>query len=148
MNKVNVEIAINIMQRVIDRKSAFNMSDWQDTDDINLAAQTEKELLDCGTAACFAGWIGVSPEWQDKGGFILDTGVPVILSCGERLYGADAIQEWLNITKKEAHGLCAVYHNKKSCFIPEYTGKRVEEITAEDVMSILNRLLKTGKVGK
>lgn len=41
--------ALNVMERVRDHNLLFNINNWFDND-------YEKDVLDCGSSACFAGW--------------------------------------------------------------------------------------------
>jgi hypothetical protein len=66
--------------------------------------KTEKIAHECGTAACFAGWIALSPEFQADGGTVQYTGRPQF----DGSYGSQAIARWLDIGWQEAADLCMV----------------------------------------
>ncbi len=130
MNKVNVQHALNIMKRA---KSVY-MPEWQcvlDTDDV---LETEAELHACGTAACFAGHVAVSPEFKADGGSVGGIGDPHI---GGNLGGQEAIAEWLGIPTDQASALC--YTHKE--LGEELYNKQSEEVTKEDVILVLEEML-------
>ena len=76
-----LEICITVMQRVHDNNYKFGMRYWQDLDTAVGAKSTEAELKDCGTPACFGGWLAVSPEFIALGGLCIKDGSPVF-HCG------------------------------------------------------------------
>lgn len=90
MNKERLEQAIAVMKRA----GKVVMSDWQ-TGEVR---ETEAELHECGTAACFAGWLAVSPEFQAAGGKVGMGGNPLFSFVG----GFRAITEWLEIKDPKA----------------------------------------------
>lgn len=140
MNKENVQKAIDIMRRA----GKVDMGEWQEGIgpfcpyfDRRIAT-TEAEAQECGTAACFAGWVALSPEFQKDGGKVAIDGAPVY----QYVNGYKAIALWLEIECIEAAELCFVGYHK----LPEYNNKESHEITSENVISVLERLLKTGSV--
>lgn len=87
INKERLEQAINIMKRA----GAVDMSFWQG-EAFEGCATTESELHSCGNSACFAGWVAVSPEFQEAGGAHLpNSGAPIF----DGYTGYYAIAEWL-----------------------------------------------------
>lgn len=90
MNLERLDQAIAVMKRA----GKVIMSDWQ-TGEIR---GTEAELHECGTAACFAGWLAVSPEFQAAGGDVGFGGNPLFGPLG----GFRAITEWLEIKDPKA----------------------------------------------
>lgn len=87
MNKERLEQAISIMQRA----GTVDMGFWQG-EAFEGCATTESELHSCGNSACFAGWVAVSPEFQEAGGAHLsDSGAPIF----DGYTGYYAIAEWL-----------------------------------------------------
>ena len=132
MNKDNVQKAINVMQRVVDQKRAFGITMWQDTED-DIVTQ-EEVLHNCGTAACFGGWVAVSPEFQEGGGYADNwSGQPSL----EDETGYKAIAHWLGISRYVAQSLCAVggvwcvtYPNASS----------IGDVTSKDVIKALEVL--------
>lgn len=70
MNLQNLDHAIAIMKRA----GKVNMHHWQSGN----IKQTEESKHICGSAACFAGWIGVSPEWAADGGTTTRSGEPFL----------------------------------------------------------------------
>lgn len=88
INKERLEHAISIMQRA----GSVDMTTWQgatfDT------CRTETELHTCGNSACFAGWLAVSPEFQETGGKVGYIGKPVY----NGKYGVSAVISWFEAT--------------------------------------------------
>lgn len=138
INKDNVQMAINIMIRAKVHGQKLNMNKWQD---IEIICTSESDVYDCEAPCCMAGFIAVSPEFQACGGEVGLWGHPVLNECGE----ADSIAEWFGMDPVEAETLLFVdnFDNEK---IPEYSGKEMEDITFDDVISVLERLRDTGTI--
>ena len=147
MNIKNVDKAINIMQRVLEKKGRVNMAIWQSSSDPKYnPIHTEDELLaECNSAACVAGWIGVSPEFIKDGGSVGHHGIPIFKGRFGRAYGAGAISEWLDIQYDQSAALCFISGFCTES-IEEYAGKEKRDVTVEDVISVLKRLKSTGSV--
>jgi hypothetical protein len=62
---------------------------------------TEKSYKECGTAACFSGWLAVSPEALAEGACASSDGDLVYSGFGAR----DGIAKFLDITVEEAYEL-------------------------------------------
>lgn len=93
MNIERLDQAIAIMRRA----GSLNMTNWQEETFIRCAT-TEFTLHTCGNSACFAGWIAVSPEFQEVGGEAHpDYGFPIF----GKLSGATAVCEWLEADEYE-----------------------------------------------
>ena len=98
MNIENLSKAIAVMTRA----GAIDMDSWQSNVGVATSGKlkkTEKEIHTCGTTACFAGWIGVSPEWAADGGTITRSGEP-FLDNGDMSLEADAklsLAFWLDL---------------------------------------------------
>lgn len=107
MNKQNVQKAIDIMRRVKERGDGLCMNEWSNK--IEMHERSEQKYHDCGTAACLAGWIASSDEWRRDGGdvSVFGGGAPSM----QKMYGAESISNWLDITDSVANGLCAIGHN-------------------------------------
>tara|TARA_R110002124_G_scaffold10362_1_gene51738 strand:+ start:175 stop:624 length:450 start_codon:yes stop_codon:yes gene_type:complete len=143
MNIVNVNKAIAVMERVKERGDYLNMRDWQFLEDSEAPAmETEGDLHKCGTAACFAGWVAVSPEFQVDRGSVCVGGAPCLPMREEGYYvsGEAAIRFWLGIDEDAAEHLCAMSD------VANFYGKEVKDITVDDVLSKLYRLRDTGSV--
>lgn len=134
MNLQNVNKAIAIMTRVKERGDKFDLTIWQAEAPEGIV-DNEAELHTCGTAACFAGWVAVSPEFQADGGEIEIDGSPVL----HQVSGAEAIREWLGIPNDEAHDMCGLLYTHKV-----YGVEAEDEVTAEHVLEALYRLRDTG----
>lgn len=142
MNKSNVQKAIKIMLRVISRKDSFDMSRWQQTP-AGETKLTEADLHTCTSAACFGGWVAVSPEFIEDGGNATSSlGEPVYKSR----YQDNAIAEWLDINGDEAEGLCAIVGRIRLEDTYPGVGTNRALITPEMVVDALIRLLNTGSV--
>jgi len=128
MNKVNVQKAIDIMKRA----GKIDMRVWQG---LNLElCETEEDLHSCGTAACLAGWIAVSPDWKSDGGDRCWNGSPLIDANGRTIDGVEAIAYWLDIPVLDASKLCATYYPSKYYNVPN------DSITKEMVIEKLEEL--------
>ena len=93
MNIERLNQAISIMKRA----GTLDMTNWQEETFIRCAT-TEATLHTCGNSACFAGWVAVSPEFQEAGGEVHpDYGFPIF----GKLSGASAICAWLDVDRYE-----------------------------------------------
>lgn len=138
VNIKNVGSAIAIMTRVKARSDKFSMVDWQNVEEpSSVVCRNEKELHACGTGACFAGWVAVSPEWAAYGGKVHpDTGAPVLGT----FMPEGAIARWLGIHHIEAEQLCGL-DDYPLVYGPN---KPAHEVTVDDVLEVLYRLRDTG----
>jgi hypothetical protein len=129
MNKVNVQKAIDIMKRA----GNLDMRSWQG---LNLElCETEEDLRSCGTAACLAGWIAVSPDWKADGGDRCWNGSPLIEANERTIDGVKAIAYWLDIPFSYASKLCATFYPSKFYNVP------TDSITKEMVIEKLEGFL-------
>lgn len=132
MNIEHIDIAIKVMERVRDEGRNLNMCIWQEEVFNGKAIETESKLHECGTAACFAGWLAVSPEFQEKGGSVDPSdGGP----CYDLGYGSAAVEKFLGISEELAEDLCAVNLSESELYECD-----TEEITVNDVIEALNRI--------
>lgn len=91
MNKERLELAINVMKRA----GKVDMRTWQS----GKVKSSESRIHACGTAACFAGWLAISPEFRNSGGWMSPlSGAP---AYGEIL-GAPAVIGWLEAEELKA----------------------------------------------
>lgn len=148
INTVAVTQAIQIMERVIDRGSEVIMANWQTpfledgTQGVaqeDLLCTDEMEMHNCGTAACFAGWVAVSPEWKRIGGSIDPSGGPLLRHKGQELFGSEAIAAWLNIPQHQAELLTCI--SAECTGRTAYYGKPLYFISASDVIGKLKEML-------
>jgi len=107
MNCERIQAAIAMMKDVTHRH--FNMTGWQNKDHsyVSRIAQTESELHACGNTACFGGLLALSPEFQDAGGLISETGAPIF----NDLLEASAVAEYFDIPYELAGKLTLNYIN-------------------------------------
>lgn len=132
MNRKNVQHAIAIMKRA----GEVGMCNWQRLPRGAVAAPCEEMMHEYRTAACFAGWVAVSPEFKSDGGSVdPNSGAPVL----GRRWGEGAVAEWLGIP--DAAGLCATDEDG-DCLSPFYDHKFILEIKAEHVIEKLEGLLR------
>ena len=104
MNLERLQQAINLMKRA----GKVYMGTWQ----YNYPAYTdEKTLHNCGTPACFAGWLAVSPEFQEAGGTVHPSGSPKF----NGYTGAEAIIRWMGATAVDALVLELIIHGR--CYV-------------------------------
>jgi len=139
INKDNVQMAINIMIRAKVHGQKLDMREWQKISPNHIIKITESSVYNFFIPCCMAGFIAVSPEFQACGGEVGLWGHPVLNGCGE------ALSEWFNIDQVEAEAL-ACADNLDDEKIPEYSGKKLEDITFNDVISVLERLRDTGTI--
>lgn len=93
MNIERLNQAIAVMRRA----GTLDMTNWQE-ETFTECATTEETLHTCGNSACFAGWVAVSPEFQEAGGEVHpDYGFPIF----GKLSGASAVCEWLEADEYE-----------------------------------------------
>ena len=145
MNEDNVRKAIAVMQRALGRVS---MMEFQTVHKqfkyAEFIAKTEAELHTCGSKACFAGHLGISPEWIADGGGIDDCGVPE----NDNHYGASSIAQWLGVEYNTASALImgrrSAYHERTQRLADEHCrfyGKRWGDVDADDVIAKLKMIL-------
>lgn len=104
INQTRLRQAISIMERA----GKVYMGNWQ----YNYPAYTdEKTLHHCGTPACFAGWLAVSPEFQNSGGTVASSGAPKF----NNYTGAEAIIRWMEATAVDALVLELIIYGK--CYV-------------------------------
>ena len=107
MNLRRMDVCIKVMQRVVDNKYAFDLGDWQQGEHTKTS---EKELHKCGSAACFAGWLAVSPEFRRSGGTLSQYhGIPRFKGRG----GDGAINSYLNLSAYNRLGPCIVFSDSE-----------------------------------
>ena len=129
MNRERIQSAIAMMKRVI--APYFDMTHWQiePHGHIIQIAQTESELHACGSTACFAGHLALSPEFQKAGGSVSKIGAPVFNGV---LY-AEAVAEYFGIPYELARGLTLPGRD----FYPV----RFEDVKPEHVIEKLEMIL-------
>ncbi len=147
VNQEALRQAISIMERVVSGNYRFNMSFWSSRRtpggrDVDIRLMDENSVHGCGMAACFGGWVGLSPEWRAIGGSVIITGAPVIRGEVENFYGADAIAKWLNVDQDVAEVLTCtgVGVDDEGCS-NFYGGKKLAQIAPSDVLEKLVTML-------
>jgi hypothetical protein len=134
MNLDNVNKAIAVMERVRARGDNFDLRSWQDARSEYLVQTNEEALHTCGTSACFAGWLAVSPEFQADGGEVGPGGRPLL----REYRSSRAVMAWLEIDRGMALDLCG-------CGDDRVYGKTdSRSVTVYDVLAALYRLRDTG----
>lgn len=140
-NMAVLDQIIAMMERAAEHDS-IAMMQFQATRRSGVLARTEAELHKCGNSACLAGYIGVSPEWQEFGGTINVMGIPVLTQV-PTLSAEDALGAWLGVSS-----LCI-----DPMIFPHYQNgrnnhmvyqKRWEDVTARDVIKVLRRVKRAG----
>jgi len=101
MNCERIQAAITMMKRAIPRY--FDMTHWQiePHGHIIQIAQTESELHACGSTACFAGHLALSPEFKKAGGSVCPAGSPIFNGFN----GSFAVAEYFDIPYELARDL-------------------------------------------
>lgn len=100
MNIQRLQSLINIMTRVRDYNVGFDIRNWSDWESTGKDGkmQSQGAYNDCGTTACVAGWLAVSPEFKALGGNVSVKGCPYIrLTRTKRhnVYGPEAVAIFL-----------------------------------------------------
>lgn len=90
MNKERIREAIRVMTDVVENSKPFDLSTW---------FEKRGSPLDCGTAACFAGWLTRDPYFQAIGFKPSITGTRPVFGIR---YEYDALAEMLDIPFKIA----------------------------------------------
>lgn len=70
---------IVIMDRVIVNERRFNLRQFQQVLSAPFYCSSENKLIDCGAAACGAGWLAASDFWKGLGGKIGSIGQPIYM---------------------------------------------------------------------
>lgn len=130
VNKVNVQKAIDIMERV--PNDMLNMRFFQ-SGSLYGTVTTEEALHACGNKACFAGYIAVSPEFKADGGKSSWSGAPR-LTPGDN--ATDSISKWLDIDLDLAESF--VFGDSDTFYPVPWT-----EVKPQHVIAKLKELLKT-----
>ena len=129
-----LDICIAVMQRAVDNKRVFDLNNWQIVDFGESIKNTEEELHNCGMAACFGGWLAVSPEFIALGGGrSLVSGRPSFKSY----YAENAINAFLGLDYMKGMGVLLVMPSSRL-----YDGVYTEDITAQHVLDRLNYIKK------
>lgn len=142
MNIENVNKAISVMERVKARGDKVDMSDWQNSE--FGFGDSEQDLHTCGTAACFAGWLAVSPEWAADGGSVTLSGAPKM--GGYFLLPMAAVAAWLGIGEHHCNLLCGSVNGLSMAHPLVYPGFNLAEVGVDEVLTALYRLRDTGSV--
>ena len=140
LQKQRVEHCIHVMERVRDHYAdKFNMKEWIRT------VETSNEH-ECGTVACFVGWLGVTAE----DGWAVQHHMPSYdTPAGNTMYGTNALAYYLRINAEDA--LLFAFENGYPIYNDgecaddidiEYTAR----ITPDMVIEKLKYFLTTGMV--
>ena len=114
---------------------SVGMSMWQGIEGV--IHLDEGTLHACGTSACFAGWLAVSPEWQADGGYVGLDGSPRMIVDGEEEDDGEAIAHWLGIPIELADKLCCCGLGADGSF---YEGD-LYDVTPQMVIDKLQQIL-------
>lgn len=172
MNIENIDKAIAVMTRAL--PGTINMLNWQfdkDGRQLSCAPRDEEDFHACGNTACFAGRIGISPEWinsttptQRFG--IEGNGIPSIKPMAANvtdaddddgeldpvdstIFGAMAIARWLGILNVTADLLCHRPENEDASIgltVHPVYGRPWADIEAADIINVLVSLKTNGEI--
>ena len=141
MNLENAKRAIAVMERVKTYSPfAFDMTMW--FKDYNFTAPipvSEDQALECGTAACFLGWLALAPEIPEI--FVSPDDWDLIQHINGSEY-AFALSHFLEISSTEAYALCGIhltYEEERKANFPKYLDYGIP--TPQDVIDLLNYLI-------
>lgn len=104
MNIENAKRAIAVMERIKHSDHEFDMTYWYGGAFGGPIPKSEEEALQCGTAACFLGWVALAPEIPEL--FVNGEDEIEHHETGECYI--DALQEFMDISKNEAYALCGI----------------------------------------
>jgi len=114
-----LKTAINIMDRVAKNNRAnFNLCVWNSwspyANHESGRAQSAEEIERCGTAACFSGWLAISPEVKAEGGWQEGDGSLGFNGDADSVVdSAKSIMNYLGVTLREAANL--IYPSHYAC---------------------------------
>lgn len=136
MNIENVKRCIAVMKRVAaapDHK--FNMSYWFSnlgTATLHSRELTEEKAVECGTSACFLGWLALAPEIPEI--YVSPHTGAIFGNGGGCNY--NALADFLEVPRKTARVLCG---------LPEEAGEDFIELALstnpQDVIDLLEKLI-------
>lgn len=133
MNVENIITTIELLKQAkID--NCLDMTIFQDG---KVIVDTYEEVVLNGNKVCLAGLVGVSQAWRDMGGRIDKYGAPKLGSNS-----SSAMAYWFDVDYAVAHGLIAVA--SIGDIHPLYQ-KKFDEVTADDVIKVLEELMQTGE---
>lgn len=117
MSKERIREAIRVMEEVYAKNLPFDMSDWF----------VDRKPNDCGTPACFAGWLARDPYFQALG----LKGWPLGVVFDEKIYD-DAVAAVLEISKSDAEELVYPHNymgpNEDYPVTPDQVIEKLEEL--------------------
>lgn len=162
MNRENIEYCIELMRNA----KNLNMLNWQGVGNTNSPIIKDHvlsidDLHACGNTACFAGYVALSPKFQNESGYIECGGMPVFRDNTFTIWsGAGAIAAWLGISTDQArllvYGTIGQFYlqlgwdesaipvtveddeGDKFC---KFYQKKWADVTADDVIEKLQQLL-------
>ena len=134
MNIENVKRCIAVMKRVAaapDHK--FDMRYWFSShSNTLLRSLTEKTAVECGTSACFLGWLALAPEIPEI--YVSPHTGAIFGNGGGCNY--NALADFLEVPRKTARVLCG---------LPEEAGEDFIELALstnpQDVIDLLEKLI-------
>ena len=138
MNLQNLDHAIAIMKRA----GKVDMNTWQSGN----IKQTEESKHICGSAACFAGWVAISPEWAASGGNVSNGGNPVFNGST----GFNALEKWLDIPEAlsdsfvNGDGYDTSFARTNPNIFSSFYNKLWDDVNKEDVINKLEFLKVNG----
>lgn len=136
----NLKYTIELMEQLQAQKAKLDMRDFQPDSYLHSAKSTLEETVSCGTACCLAGYIAVSPRWQEQGGSLGGLGEPRLYPppTGCPGFGIYLASKWLGLADEiEADGLFA---NSEHSSL-RYYGCYREDITYPMVIAKLKAIL-------
>lgn len=136
----NLKYTINLMEQLHAQKAKLDMREFQLTSAFHVTKNTLEETTSCGTACCLAGYIAVSPRWQEQGGSVGVKGEPRLYpppTTGPKS-GIYLVAQWLGLTTEyEVEGLFANYEHSSL----RYYARHREDITYPMVIAKLKAIL-------
>lgn len=133
VQKENIRKAIAVMERVkrheIGNRNLLDMRFYNTAAYYDIQPYAEERILECGTTCCFAGWLAISPEFNDLGVVPTLGGAP----CLPKLGVSETFEILFGINSTTCDNLIYGFNS--------YYSKRHKDVTVDDVIRKLNDIL-------
>lgn len=132
MNIENAKRCIAVMERVSKYPARnFDMGTWIAPTEQGLFPVTEGEAFNCGTSACFLGWLALAPDIPEI--YVRSSGA-IVSTSGES--GSIILAHLLEISQEDAKDLCGL-----GIRLPGDPRYLMGKETPQDVIDAINWLI-------
>jgi len=128
MNTEHFNIAIRAIEWAIENEQELDMDTFQSNDLDHYILEREEFVHNCGSTACFAGYVALSPEFQTLGGYVSGTGGAPHYQ-GEVCENAMAL--FLDIDLEVSEALCGLGYEEIIYGSDEVTLQKIVDILHE-----------------